>query len=152
MTAWVFDAPAGDLGRMDVAAHGDHYEIVVDVPGVAPERLDVVVERDELVVRGTRDRRRDAGPARTDRFERRLRLGADIPADAVAARLSHGVLTVTVPRATTARRIPIGAATGAPARLAERVRRPWQRLRARRGPALRRSLGALADRAARLRP
>jgi HSP20 family protein len=90
--------PSADISETD-----DAYLIEVDLPGVNRADIDVQVDGGDLVVTGevkgkVRERllRRTR---RTGRFELRATLPADIDPERVEARLSDGVLRVTVPKA-----------------------------------------------------
>ena len=147
MIGGILGVPDDGVGRMDVLAHGNHWEVLVDVPGVAREDLEVTVDGDQLVISGER-RRAAAGGAGTvlGRFERRLFLGREVAAEQVAADLSDGVLRISLPRGGRTRQVPLSAPVQRRLHLGERLRRPWQRIRVRRGPELPRSLRRLASR------
>ena len=128
------------IGAIDVLAHDERYDVLVDVPGIAPEDLDVAIEGRTLTIAG--ERRRDGT---VHRFDRRIMLGDAVQADEVAARLNDGVLRITVPRAGRARRIEIGGRVALEHGEGRR-RRPWERVGLRHGPQLRDSLRRLARR------
>lgn len=79
------------------------FTLVGDLPGFTHERLEITVEGRDLRLQG---RPADAEEGWTVRraerpswtFDRTVRFGADIDADAVSARLEDGVLTITVPK------------------------------------------------------
>jgi len=87
----------------DVIDDGDGFRIVVDMPGVTPEGLEIELEKDDLRVTGKRpvldsekllvDGRRASLP-----FERHFTLGKDVDRDNIKAKLEHGVLTIALPR------------------------------------------------------
>jgi HSP20 family protein len=115
----------GDLGRAvedmpwspqaDICETDEAYVLTIDVPGVRKDQIDVQVHDRDVVVTGEVTRReqgrwfRRTRPA--GRFEYRATLPGDINPDKIGAELSDGVLTVTVPKAETAkpRRIEITA-------------------------------------------
>jgi len=88
-------------------ADGDPPTLTVelDVAGVDPERLDIGLQEDVLVVRG--ERRRAGGGRRVYQhaeiawgpFERRLRLGVSVDADAASAAYEDGILRIALPLA-----------------------------------------------------
>ncbi|WP_141576617.1 Hsp20/alpha crystallin family protein [Actinomadura sp. WMMA1423] len=95
---WV---PAADVGETD-----DAYMIEAELPGLKKNEVDVSLHDRELTITGEvkeRERRglRHRKQRRTGRFEYRVFLPGDIDADRVDANLADGVLTVTVPKATT---------------------------------------------------
>jgi HSP20 family protein len=79
--------------------------VELDVAGVDPDALDVVLDGDRLTVRGERTRppgeRRQYQHAEIEwgPFERRLRLGVAVDADRVTARYERGILTIVLPLA-----------------------------------------------------
>jgi HSP20 family protein len=88
---------------MDAVRHDGTVEVRLDLPGVAPESIDVTVERNVLTVKAERSwwpaegdeilaRERPQGS-----FSRQLLLGDALDGDQVEARYEHGVLTVTIP-------------------------------------------------------
>jgi HSP20 family protein len=88
--------------------------VEVDAPGVKAEDVEVSVHDGELIVRGERKCERTGGgcDARSyGRFEQRLTLPAAVEADKVEAKLSNGVLTITLPKSEEAkpRRIAVRA-------------------------------------------
>lgn len=82
------------------------YTIAVELPGVAPEAVELVAEEGTLLVRGER-----AAPVLADgeravlverrhgRFARRFRLPKHADLQEVTASAAHGVLTIRVPKA-----------------------------------------------------
>jgi HSP20 family protein len=103
-------------------ADGDPPTVVVeiDAAGVDPERVDVSLHGDELVVRG--ERRRGAGGRRVYHhaeiawgpFERRLRLGVPVDGSATTASYEDGILRISMPLAPKPplRRVDISAGGG----------------------------------------
>ena len=76
-----------------------------ELPGVDPDKLDVNVEGRKLSIKGTRERA-DGGELA---FERRFELPHEVATDEIKAKLTTGVLTVTLPRnpAAVARKVAI---------------------------------------------
>lgn len=81
--------------------------VQLDIAGVDPDAIDVELDGDQLVIRGER-RRPEGGrlvyqhaEIEWGRFERRLRLGVGVDAEAVTARYERGMLTVALPLAPT---------------------------------------------------
>ena len=98
-------APEHWVPAVDVVELSDRFELVADVPGVAPENLEVTTEDERLVLRGERRRvvpEGDVGLQRYERtlgkFERRFALPETADVDGITANSSHGVLTVTIPK------------------------------------------------------
>jgi HSP20 family protein len=86
----------------DVVATPGEYQIIVDLPGVDPDDLEIVVKDGMLKISGSRpavlegDAQRLQRPA--GRFVRRLELPAPINAEAVEATLEKGLLELRIPR------------------------------------------------------
>ena len=89
-------APSVDIYETDT-----QYVVLADMPGVTPEGLEVIAERDSLVVRGRVDR-----PVTTPHYQefeladyhRAFTLTEDLDTDGVKATLHDGVLRVEVPK------------------------------------------------------
>lgn len=92
--------PAADMVENERYVH-----IVVDVPGMGLDDMAVELCGDELVVCGRRPFKRESGKnlyhvleRNYGPFMRRFTLPADIDRRSVAARISDGVLTVSIAR------------------------------------------------------
>ncbi|MEU5213188.1 Hsp20/alpha crystallin family protein [Streptomyces sp. NPDC020742] len=99
-TTW---APLADLHETDEA-----YRVECELPGLRREDIDVEVGEHELSISGDLKEREREGVLRrrgrpTGRFVYRALLPMDVKADEVTAQLSDGVLTVTIPKAQTAK-------------------------------------------------
>jgi HSP20 family protein len=103
-------APATDILEND---HG--YRLVADLPGVAPDRLQLDAEEGRLTIIGTPaalpEGRALRAPTGSWVYRRTFTLPRTIDLSRITAQLSQGVLTVDLPRheATQARRIPVVA-------------------------------------------
>src|SRR5271165_3282545 len=105
---------------LDVYRKGDKFIVRVDLPGIDPDSLDVSIERNVLSIKAERT----WAPADGDEvlvaerpqgtFTRRLFLSEGLDADKINASYEHGVLTVTVPVAASAKSRKIDVALGAP--------------------------------------
>ena len=104
---------AGWMPPVDVCETADRYLITVEVAGLSREDIQIVVQDGKLTLRGERraDEVRSVRFERVERghgrFVRTFNLPGAVDASAVTADLQHGVLTVTVPKATGRRRIEI---------------------------------------------
>src|SRR3954451_6123224 len=117
-----FFAPATRAPQAPIDAYrrDEHVFVEIDLPGVAPESIDVTVERNVLTVRATRALVHPEGDQffvreRTDGVvTRQLFLGDSRDPGNVAAGYVDGVLTVNTPVAQQAkpRRIEVGVGTG----------------------------------------
>ena len=108
---------------MDAWRDGDTFRIEVDLPGVAPETLDIDVERNVLTIRAERPvRTGDWEPLAAERptglFSRQLVLGDNLDLERLQAHYDNGVLALTAPVAERAkpRRIEVsqGSSTTQP--------------------------------------
>ncbi|WP_291315683.1 Hsp20/alpha crystallin family protein [Desulfuromonas sp.] len=81
---------------VDIYETGEALTVVADLPGVSRERLELGIDGELLTIEG-RMSGREAG------FRRRFRLPDHLDLEQVAAELSQGVLTVTLPKAAAAR-------------------------------------------------
>jgi HSP20 family protein len=101
----------------DAVRRGGHVVVRFDLPGVAPDAIDLTVERNVLTLNAERKFDRSegeefiAGERREGSFTRQLFLGDTLDASKVDASYENGVLTVTIPVAETAkpRKVSIGA-------------------------------------------
>lgn len=98
------DAGRAIAPRIDVYETDTAFVLVGDMPGVRPEGLDVVAERDVLSIRGrvTRPER----PPEHQEYElvdyfQTLALTEDLDASGVSASLKDGVLRITIPKSPT---------------------------------------------------
>jgi len=97
--------PAHRLPRTNVSETADAFVFTLEMPGIAKENVDVSVEGDRLTVKGgsehkAEEKAEEKGFIRREfhanRFERSFRLGNDVDADNVKAKMLDGVLTVTL--------------------------------------------------------
>lgn len=115
----VFDACTGNAGLCFPRARAfpainaweseDSIFVEAEVPGMKLEDLEVEVLGRDLCIKGTRSEERSEGTNfhRRERvygeFTRHLALESDVDCDAVKAVLKDGVLTVTLPKAASAK-------------------------------------------------
>jgi len=93
---------------MDAWREGDTFMIEFDLPGIAPDTLDVDVERNVLTVKAERPARGGdwemlASERPTGLFSRQLVLGDNLDLDHVEAHYDAGVLRLRIPVAEKAR-------------------------------------------------
>jgi HSP20 family protein len=82
-----------------------HLVVVVELPGVDPQSLTIVAGERMLLVAG--ERRRDRPDGRVYQqmeieygpFQRQVRLAEDVDVESAVARYEHGILTITLPAA-----------------------------------------------------
>jgi HSP20 family protein len=103
------DEPTDWTPDVDVVAGADAFSVLVDLPGVELNAVDVSISGTALTIRGYRapatesDDRSRAGERPYGRFARRIELPSDVDPDAVEARLNLGVLTISLPKVPAAR-------------------------------------------------
>ncbi len=98
---------AAVLPPTDLREDASGFTFELDVPGVAPEGIEVLAEEQVLTIRGTRgakelgaDERQVIAERLTGGFERRFRLPKSADRDGITASYAHGVLTVRVAKVT----------------------------------------------------
>jgi HSP20 family protein len=94
--------------RVDILEKEDELLLLLDVPGVRPEDVELNFERGELTVQGhcepTEQRGRYlAAEYEVGDFYRAFLIGQDVAADRISAGLKDGVLTVHLPKSDAAR-------------------------------------------------
>jgi HSP20 family protein len=101
---------------VDIVEKDNAYLVKAELPGLAPENIDVQVENDVLTVRGERkyeNTQENAGYRRVERsygsFARSFVLPKGTNPEAIDAQVENGVLTVTIPKpaATTSRKVEV---------------------------------------------
>ncbi|HEY7468223.1 MAG TPA: Hsp20/alpha crystallin family protein [Acidimicrobiia bacterium] len=107
------------FGHMPVDAYrqGDRFWLHVDLPGVDPESIDITSEKNTLTISASREWRRDEdtqvilNERPSGSFSRQFFLGDGLDLDKIEAGYDHGVLTVSIPVAETAkaRKIVVGS-------------------------------------------
>ena len=87
-----------------VLENGDGYTLQVEMPGVNKEGLEMWVENNELTIIGRRSLPTVQGnlihrEMRRDNFRRAFELDPSIDAANISAKIEHGVVTLTLPKA-----------------------------------------------------
>jgi len=103
---------------IDAYRQGDRFVVHVDLPGVDPASVEVTVDKDVLTVRA--ERPQPAGDdlewltaeRRHGTFTRQLFLGDALDVDGIEASVDHGVLTVSIPVAQSAKPRKVEVAAG----------------------------------------
>jgi HSP20 family protein len=102
-------APLADAAfdpALDVSEADGAWTVRAELPGVAPEEVEVSVTGNVLTIRGEK-KQESGGAGRSDRrygkFVRTLEFPTDLDGGKVEARSKHGVLTVTLPKAEASR-------------------------------------------------
>jgi HSP20 family protein len=101
---------------VDIYETPESLVVLADMPGIAPEHLDVRVENNTLTLRGQTPQLVPGDPRYREytlmSFFRQFELGEQMDQDSIRADLKHGVLTLTLPKAAKVqpRAIPVNAA------------------------------------------
>jgi len=101
-TAW--------LPLVDIFEESDVIRLVAEVPGVRPEDVEISVEGSLLTIKGTKEQVAEPKAEKVHRyertygaFERTFTLSASIDSNKIKATYNLGVLTITLPKAETAK-------------------------------------------------
>ncbi|WP_446212385.1 Hsp20/alpha crystallin family protein [Micromonospora sp. IBSANI012] len=94
----------GGTSDVELTETADGWEVVVRLPGVAPEEVAVELDERELCVRARSEAEVNAdhgipGGFETRGFEYRIDLPSRVDPDAIDAVMDHGLLRVRLPRA-----------------------------------------------------
>jgi HSP20 family protein len=107
---------------VDIFEEPDAIRLVAEVPGVRPEDLQISVAGSLLTIRGVKEQVAEAEAEKVHRyertygaFERTFTLTASIDSSRIKATYTLGVLTITLPKAETAKPRLIKVAEVAPA-------------------------------------
>lgn len=101
-------APRGSwTPAADVREEADAFRIELELPGIAPEQVEVTTEKQVLTVRGEKPAPEAQGAPsswrvierRRGAFRRTFQLPETAAEDRITASFAHGVLTVLVPKA-----------------------------------------------------
>jgi HSP20 family protein len=94
----------------DVFEDKDAVKIVAEVPGVRPEDVKLSIENNLLTIRGEKKQQAEETNERVHRyersygtFERTFSLPTTVDPERIDANYTHGILTVTIPKAERAR-------------------------------------------------
>jgi len=99
---------AGSFPPVNVWEDQEKLYVEAELPGLNQDNLEILVEGDQLTVRGERKPATDEGRWHRQerafgRFQRTLTLPVAVDADKVEARLEQGVLTLTLPKSEAAK-------------------------------------------------
>ncbi|HEU4318739.1 MAG TPA: Hsp20/alpha crystallin family protein [Acidimicrobiia bacterium] len=105
----------------DAYRKGERFYLHLDLPGVDPDSIDITVEKNNLTVTAERrfetsgDEQMLLNERPAGSYSRQFFLGESLDTDAIEAGYDHGVLTVTIPIAETAkaRKISVNTVTDA---------------------------------------
>ena len=108
--------PRNNYMPADAYRKDDKFYLHIDLPGVDPDSIDVTVERNTLSVIAERRWERDGeqlllNERPTGSYSRQFFLGESLDTDAIEAGYDHGVLTLAIPVAETAKARKISVST-----------------------------------------
>ena len=117
---WTGSSAASDLvPRMDVSETDQAIEVTAELPGLQEKDVEVTLTDNILTIRGEKKAEKDETKKdyrlierRHGSFSRRMELPAGVDPSRIDARVSNGVLTVTIPKAapSIAKKIEVKAA------------------------------------------
>ncbi len=92
--------------KVNLLSNTDRAVVQVEIPGVSPEKLDITVHEDTLVIKGSREpielkegERYHLRERYEGEFSRTIKLPFRAEVDNIKAKYSQGILTVEIPRA-----------------------------------------------------
>ena len=86
-----------DQPTVDLYADESNYYVQAEIPGYERKEIEVELERDRLVLKGSRKPTTDDVESQIT-FHRSVTLPENVNAEAIGARYKNGILTVTVPK------------------------------------------------------
>ena len=100
------------LPPVDIIETDTAFVLLADMPGVSPEGLEVLTERDALVIRGRAERSNeepDYQEFELGEYRRTFLMTEDLDGSGITAALRDGVLRVEIPKSeeTQPKRIPV---------------------------------------------
>jgi HSP20 family protein len=97
--------PLAFVPAIDVVETVDEYQIIVSLPGMVEEDIDITLLGRELIIRGEREPPYDSSRAKVHMgqwkygfFERRVELPETVNGEAIRASYDGGALTVRIPK------------------------------------------------------
>jgi HSP20 family protein len=88
--------------RMDVSEEENKYAVTLDIPGLAKEDISIKVENGTMKIEGERKEERTGKYHLTERtvgrFYRSFALPDDVDAEKIEAKVSNGVLEISLPK------------------------------------------------------
>lgn len=106
---WWFEAPDVRRPYADVVDTGNEYKVVVEVPGVPKDKLDVTVTPEGVTIKGEaqsdiREEEKKGGFVRRERsytkVQRSVSFPEEVDSDRAEAKLNNGLVEITVPKKT----------------------------------------------------
>jgi HSP20 family protein len=97
-------APGLRLPRTNIEENDDGYTLTMEMPGLAKKDVEVSVEKDTLTVKGEKSEKTEEKDGwlrreiRSSSFERSFSLGSEVGAENIKAKMSDGILVITLPK------------------------------------------------------
>lgn len=97
---------------IDLYEDGDHVVLEMSVPGLKPDQIDISLEGRQLTIRGAIPEAEESGGEGRrywskaivrGEFERTVTIPSGVDPEKIMARVEHGVLTLTMPKAVEAK-------------------------------------------------
>lgn len=86
--------------KIDLLDRGQTFQLIIEVPGVPQENLEVAVQENKVMIAGFREPMDDASIIASERhrghFERTIELPAEVKGENVQARLAQGLLILNL--------------------------------------------------------
>jgi HSP20 family protein len=97
-------ASDGLTPKVDMFDTGDAYQLMIEVPGVSQENLEVAVQGSSVIVAGLREPIDDSvkiisSERPRGHFQRTVQLPSEVERERTTAHLQEGVLVLTLPKA-----------------------------------------------------
>jgi HSP20 family protein len=112
-----WELPVLNRGRwpaLDIAENENEFVVKAEVPGCKADDIDISVHGNALTITGEKkqeEEKKGKGYYHIERsygsFRRDLNLGADVDTDKIQAACKEGVLTITLPKAPTAKAVKV---------------------------------------------
>lgn len=113
------ESTAAWIPAVDVFETKDGLRVIAELPGVKPEQVKVSVEQGILTLRGEKEQHAEEQAESVHRYERSygvfqrsFQLPSSVDAERIDAKLEHGVLTISLPKAEKAKAKEIAVKVG----------------------------------------
>jgi HSP20 family protein len=104
-------ATTGWNPAVDIAEHDDHYDVKVELPGVTKDDVKIVIQENQLTIRGEKKQEKESKGSdyhRVERsygaFQRSFTLPSTVKGENIVATFRDGVLNLVLPKAEEAKR------------------------------------------------
>jgi HSP20 family protein len=104
-------ATTGWNPAVDIAENNDHYDVKVELPGVAKDDVKIVIQENLLTIRGEKKQEKESKGSNYHRversygaFQRSFTLPSTVKGENIVATFRDGVLSLVLPKAEEAKR------------------------------------------------